>query len=192
MGWKNVKEQYGIGHIVRVVEDKGICIGSGYVHDLIVISPTDRKVDWSDTIDRRRADIGHNLTIWRSQHLGRGEPFDGWVKQWTENPEKLRSAIDAPDKFAQSITVYTYDYDGNIIEKKCEELGWPNITHDGECMYENTFSADRNQVVTWAKENIAAALESTRGSVDDAERELRERRKRLAAYKAALVQIERN
>ncbi len=36
MGWKNVKDLYGIKHTVQMTE-KGICIGSAYVHDLIVI-----------------------------------------------------------------------------------------------------------------------------------------------------------
>lgn len=36
MGWKNVKERYRIDHHVQVTQ-RGICIGSAYIHDLIVI-----------------------------------------------------------------------------------------------------------------------------------------------------------
>jgi len=36
MGWKNVKEHYRIGHSVQVTE-QGVCIGSPYVHNLIVV-----------------------------------------------------------------------------------------------------------------------------------------------------------
>ncbi|MBP7824848.1 MAG: hypothetical protein KA011_06535, partial [Pseudomonas sp.] len=36
-------------------------------------------------------------------------------------------------------------------EKRCEALGWPNTTHDGQLMYENMFSADRDVVIGWAK-----------------------------------------
>ena len=38
MGWKNVKEHYRIGHSVHVTE-KGICIGSSYIPDIIIIAP---------------------------------------------------------------------------------------------------------------------------------------------------------
>ena len=47
MGWKNVKDHYRIGHIVQIkkvggdhgdVAKNAICIGSPYIHDLIVVS----------------------------------------------------------------------------------------------------------------------------------------------------------
>lgn len=62
-----------------------------------------------------------------------------------------------PDTFATSILVYTYK-GARIIEKRCEEPGWPNVTHDGEMMYDNTFSTDKNTVVGWAKANARAGL----------------------------------
>lgn len=189
MGWKNVKEHYGITHYVAVYPEKGICIGSGYVHDLIAILDTDRKADWRDGIDRNRADIGHNLTISRPNYMARGKPFDGWVAQWIENPAQLRQLIDKPDSFANSITVYTYDYDGNIIEKLCEEPGWPNVTHDGRMMYENTFSTDRDQVVAWAKRELTAARDQIASTIRVIENEQDERRKRLAGYEAGLAKL---
>ena len=36
MGWKNIKEHYRIGHAVQVT-DAGICIGSPYIHNIIII-----------------------------------------------------------------------------------------------------------------------------------------------------------
>ena len=52
----------------------------------------------------------------------------------------------------KSLPVYTYE-GGEIIEHKCEAYGWPNLTDDGQVMYNNKFSSDRNEVVRWAKEN---------------------------------------
>lgn len=37
MGWKNIKDHYRIGHIVAIYGEKGICIGSQYVHDLLMV-----------------------------------------------------------------------------------------------------------------------------------------------------------
>jgi hypothetical protein len=190
MGWKNVKEQYGIGHMVAVYPEKGICVGSPYCHDLIIIADADRKLDYGDTVYKRCVDIGHGLVIWRGESLGRGEPFDGWVRRWTEDPAELRRLIDAPDTFEKSIVVYTYDYDGNIIEKLCEAPGWPNVTHDGCMMYENNFSTDRDQVIAWAKRELSAASELAAERVQREEQELADARQRLAKYEAAKARIE--
>lgn len=170
MGWKNVKEHYGIEHIVRVVPDKGICIGSGYVHDIIVIDK--------------------DMKIKRQEHIGRGEPFEGWVRAMEADKAELKRLIDAPDTFAKSVTVYTYDYDGNVIEKQCEEPAWPNVTHDGDLMYENTFSTDRGQVVEWAKRNLTSAVELQRQTIAQAKHELVQMNTRLARYEAGLKKLE--
>ena len=187
MGWKNVKQHYGIKHMVRV-EKKGICIGSQYVHDLIVIANRDPTWDERDS-GKESTCIAPDLYIWRLRHLGRGEPFDGWVQRMTDDPATLRRLIDTPDTFAKSITVYTYDL-GEIITCQCEELGWPNITHDGRAMYENLFSTDRAQVVAWAKKNATAGIESIKRTVADAEAQLADRKKWLAEYEAALKKLE--
>lgn len=90
-------------------------------------------------------------------------------------PETLRQLVQSPDSFAAAVTVYTY-CGGDIIEKQCETSGWPNVTHDGEMMYENTFSTDKDQVVVWAKEN--------------AEKELAERQDHLASREANRAKLE--
>lgn len=189
MGWKNVKTHHGIGHYVCVTRN-GICIGSGYVHDLICISETDAKRDWHDEVRRSRVDIGCNLTIWRPTYLGKGKPFDDWVAAMAADPATLRQLIDSPDTFERALPVYTYDYDGNIVEKACEEHGWPNVTHDGAMMYENTFSPDRAKVIEWAKRNLDAARESAVRRVADDERDLQQARDRLARLDAALAKLQ--
>ncbi len=188
MGWKNVKEHYGITHYVQV-SDKGICIGSGYVHDLIVISPADMPRNWYDRADRTETKIGHNISILRPTYLGRGEPFDGIVKAMADDPAKLRELIDTADTFAASITVYTYDYDGNIIEKQCEELGWPNVTHDGMMMYENHVFETRREAVRKAREEMSAWVKNAKEHVASAERDLQERRDRLAKAESAAEKL---
>ena len=151
MGWKNVKEHYQIGHIVQVVEGKGICIGSPYVQDLIV--------------------IGLNGAIKRNSIIvSKGDDLDKIASQMEDDPQTLRDLINSPDQFSESITVYTYD-GGEILEKQCEELGWPNVTHDGCLMYGNTFSADSNKVIAWAKQNAEAGIVLFRRRLDEIDRD---------------------
>ena len=188
MGWKNVKEHYGIKHYVCITK-KGMCIGSGYVHDLILITDTDKPRDWRADQNRKRQDIGCNLSILRSEYVGRGEPFDGIVKAMADDSQTLRRMIDTPDTFTASIPVYTFDYDGNIIEKRCEELGWPNVTHDGDMMYENQFFADRAECVAKAKRELAAALESEREYLAREEAEIAKSRERFSSFEAALERL---
>ena len=188
MGWKNVKVHYGITHYVMVA-DKGICIGSGYVHDLLVVTNSDEPRDWRDSVDRTETKIGCNLSLWRPRHLGQGEPFDGIVKAMMDDPATLRRLIETPDTFSASVPVYTYDYDGNIIDKLCEEPGWPNVTHDGDMMYENTFSTDRDQVIKWAQRNMEAGRENAALDIEQQEEELARTRERLSRFEAALVKL---
>ena len=129
MGWKALKDAYGITHNVCVTS-KGICIGSGYVHDLVVIDPVSGSVRENEAFGR---------------FLPQYYPALG-----AASPAEILGHLQAKDTFEASIPVYTYE-GAEIIEKRCEALGWPNATHDGELMYENKFSADRDVVIGWAK-----------------------------------------
>lgn len=139
MGWKLLKDTFGITrHIVHVI-DKGICIGSELCRDIVVI----------------QAETGQ---IIRMQPM-----FSDYIRVHYQalheaEPAEIARLIAEPDSFKVSIPVYTYD-DGTIIEKSCETPGWPNVTHDGQLMYDNTFSTSKEKVIEWAKRNIACRIE---------------------------------
>ncbi len=168
MGWKNIKEHYRIKHLVQVT-GQGICIGSGYIHDIIVIG--------LDGIQKKRYDDRSNADLMRYQH------------EIDINPEKLYQLIQQPDIFSKSITVYTYN-GGDIIEKQCESLGYPNITHDGEMMYENTFSADKDEIVTAAKTNSDCAIKFMNKRIKEAEERLKEFRNDLLSHEEDRAKLE--
>lgn len=132
MGWKNVKEAFDIKHNV-IMEDGRIFIGSGFIHDLV-------------SIDVDTGEIWENETFRNSLR----ENYPDLLKA---DPEKVRALILAPDTFKASIPVFTFQ-DGDIIECRCEEPGYPNVTHDGRMMYENRFSTDIQEVVRWAKNDL--------------------------------------
>ena len=134
MGWKNVKEHYRIDHIVCVADDM-LYIGSPYVHDLIVIA-------MDGTVIKRYQDGGND-------NLRR------YMREFDAAPNTLRQLIQLPDSFSDSIAVYTFA-GAEITTKACELPGFPNVTHDGELMYDNTFSTDKAEVVEWAKQAAAA------------------------------------
>lgn len=141
MGWENIKERYAIQHLIQVT-DAGICIGSGYIHNLIVIAP-------NGTLIKRYDGAGGNAQLQRYQ------------LEFDANPAALSQAALSPDVFSVSIPVYTYQ-GASILEKFCEVPGYPNVTHDGLLMYENMYSVDRDKVVKWAQDNAKARLKLLR------------------------------
>lgn len=169
MGWKNVKEHYRIGHYVQVTPE-GVCIGSGYIHDLIVISQ-------DGALKKRYDGSGSNTDLARYQ-----DEID-------KDPDRLRELVATPDVFEKAVVVYTYQR-GEIIEKVCEVPGWPNVTHDGCMMYENTFSTDKSKVIAWAKRSAALEVEYLEETIADIERRLRECRATLMDATNAMDRLE--
>ncbi|MCV6588701.1 MAG: hypothetical protein OIF57_06690 [Marinobacterium sp.] len=139
MGWKTVKDKYRIKHNVCLTK-KGICIGSGYVHDFIVINPKTGVIE-------KPYDGRHNDDLKR------------YMSEMTADPAALWIAVLATDQFEVSLPVYTYD-GADIVLKYCEQYGWPNVTHDGCMMYENRYSKDRETVALWAKKSAQAGISS--------------------------------
>lgn len=162
MGWKRLKETFGIEHYVQVTE-RGICIGSGYVHNLAVIDPKTGKIYENPTFRNFIAETYPALQA--------------------ASPAELLRLIEAPDEFAATIPVFTFN-GGDIIEKRCEVLGWPNVTHDGVMMYDNSYAHDKDKVVAWAKGSATHAIEQCHERIQDVEAELAKLRSRLAALEA--------
>ena len=167
MGWKNVKTHYRIEHTVRV-QDGCIVIGNGY-------EPESLKVDAQGTLVGRYS--GRTASLLRYQ------------AEMDDDPQQLQALVQAPDQFEAAIAVYTW-VDGEIVERKCEEIGWPNITHDGDLMYNNVYSTDPAEVVEWARANAIARVDSYRTHLAEAEARLAEWRQRLAEAEIALQTLE--
>lgn len=168
MGWKILKERFGITHYVQVI-GKQLFIGSGYVHNLA-------------TIDLLTGDLKENSTF-------KGFLSEKYPDLLKATQEELLTLLALPDTFTRSIPVYTYD-GGNIIEKQCETPEWPNVTHDGSMMYDNMFSTNKVEVVSWAKRNAALALQQTCTQIEETEKKLRELRAALQEYESDQAKLD--
>lgn len=162
MGWKAIKEHYRIDHDVQVVPEKGICIGSPYIHDIIVISPAGEIV--------KRYDPGRGWSV--------NDKLQRYQHDMEADPAMLKQLLDQQDTFSRAVQVFTYE-GADIIECACEELGWPNVTHDGRMMYENTFTPDRDQAVRWAIRSARSSIEAWTDQVDQRARDYSEARAHL-------------
>ena len=170
MGWKNVKEYYRIGHIVQVVEGKGICIGSPYVYDRIVIAPG-KSPKWCALGPSENDDLAR------------------YFAEMTADPAKLAELIDAPDTFERSIPVWTFG-GGKVIEKQCETLGWPNCTHDGELMYDNTHFASKADAIAKAKREADCWVKLAIQSYEEADLRLAQCRRDMRTAQDERAQLE--
>ena len=139
MGFLSLKKEYNIEHIVAVYDEKKyggkvICIGSPYIHDIIVI-------DMQGKILRR--DDGRS-----------NEELRRYMQEFDADPDKLRGIVTKADDFSNYITtVYIYD-NGRIRKELCEEIGWPNVTTTGEMMYENTSFDTYKKAFRYACESV--------------------------------------
>lgn len=140
MGWKALKERFGITHLVQVTDD-GISIGSGYIPNLATIDPVTGAVREPEAFARFL------------QHQ--------YPALLAAAPADLVALLVAADTFTASIPVYFFE-NGTVVERQCEQPGWPNVTHDGRMMYGNIASTDRNTVIGWGKRDAAAAVTRTR------------------------------
>lgn len=167
MGWKSIKHHYRIEHIVHVT-DEGICIGSPYIHNLIVIDRHGRLV---------KRDRVTNDDIRR------------YIAEMDADPEKLRELALAEDAFGLSQTIYTFD-GGEIVEKQAEAVGWPNPTNDGELQYDNTHFADKSDAARAAKREAAAGIELLTKRVAEISADLDEAKTRLREFEADAVKLD--
>ena len=181
MGWKNVKDHYRIEHIVQVTKVGGdhsdkvtdaICIGSPYIHNLIVISLDGR-------ILKRHDERGN-------------DNLERHMQEMDADLDVLKRLVQAPDTFiGDSITVYTWE-GAKILEKQCEKFGWPNVTHDGCLMYENTFSLNKSEVVSWAKKSAELRMEGLREAIDQHQKQIHGKQVEMDACRSQLAALHAN
>lgn len=168
MGWKAFKQHYGIDANVFIEKDI-LCIGNGYI-DFLKVS-MDGQIEFE-------------------HQLGTDHKVHGVQEVIKADPETAARLLQAEDTFERSIRVYTYD-GAEILEKFCETLGYPNVTHDGLMMYENTYSPDRDLTIQRALENARLYAEGVRRAIENVEQQLLELKSKQEAYDEQVATLTR-
>lgn len=158
MGWKNVRDHYRIEHIVKLI-DGTMHIGSPLVGSLVTVTP-----DGEATV---------NKAFTGSAEIHR------YCDDINADPNMFMRLMASDDVFAASIPVYTWD-GGRIVEQLCEEFGWPNVTHDGDLMYQNTHFLEREEALQYARRDAHAKVATLQETVEEARQRLAEREALLA------------
>jgi hypothetical protein len=169
MSWKNIKEHYRIEHIVQAGKNC-MHVGSPYVSDILTIYP-DGRLQWGILGPSDNDDLAR------------------YYAEMSADSAKLVELYSTPDVFDTSLPVYTYK-GGEIIEEACEAYGWPNLTHCGNLMHDNTYSSDKDEVVGWAKENCDIGIKWGNDRIEQDEKRLEESRTRLATEQMNRAKLE--
>ena len=148
MGYKTLKDHYDIQHIVAIYDmpEFGglcICIGSAYIHNIIVINISEAKI----------------VKEHKKERISTNEHLDRYMKELKSAEKKgdLKKLIDAPDLFHNNLPVFTTK-DWVVISDLCEEYGWPNTTHDGKMMNNNTFFKTQEEAYSYLLKQTASNL----------------------------------
>ena len=164
MGWKSIKDHYQICHQVAVYPEKGICIGSPYIHDIICLHVGTQTI---------RTSRSGNPPFFNNKDLAR------YWAEFNSDLDRLWKLVSEPDTFEKILPVFTYDR-GEVLELLCEEYGWPNVTHDGRMMYENEFFQSREEAVASGKRDAKLGVKYAKERVQRCEDELAKAKDHLA------------
>ena len=116
MGWKNFRDYFNLQAIVQINytnhHEPMLYIGSGYIPDLIIVNFRGELVKGFN----RFMDKENTLAVLQQNILA--------------EPEKVKELLNTPDTFVADLPIFCF-IDGVLVEKKCEQYGFPNVTHDG-------------------------------------------------------------
>lgn len=157
MGWKRIKEYFDIEHIVQI-QGEEVLIGSPFSSRLLAINMKTGEIFENSVF----TDFGKRA----------------YPELMNASKEKILSLINEVDNFSNSLIVYTYK-DDKILEKFCEEYGYPNITHDGCIMYENSFFENKEDAIKKAKKVNEQDIKGYKEFIESLEKDLNKVKERL-------------
>ena len=138
MGIKAIKRLYRLDDMLVHKAPHGICFGTEMAPNVLTVSENGEILQSAQ----------HSLKRYY------GELEDAIA----DDPRAFEEAFQEQDEFNETFPVFTYE-DGNIKEKTCEIQGWPNLTTDGELMYENTHFATQEDCIDQTAANLRAQVE---------------------------------
>lgn len=147
MGWKKIKEKYGIEHIIQRRGDSFI-IGSSFVSEIL-------------TIDIKTGEISNKTASFQ------GFGAKNYPLLMAASKEEILSDINEIDTFSENKKVFIVVHD-EVLETLCEEFGYPNITHDGYLMYENTSFTSKNDALKYLLNSFKLDVKALKRVEDEA------------------------
>ena len=137
-----LRERLGIpkdSWIICEPDDTYCWIGNGYIPDMIRIVTSTGRVDLLKYLDPACLKLPDKLV-----------PVLEELKRMSDSGE-LREFTQGNDEIENPISVF-FAEDGTVVEEVTDESGWPNVTHTGKVMYENTAFKTRKEAAQYGME----------------------------------------
>lgn len=165
------------GYAVNNQEDK-ICVGSPMCSDLISVDKKTLQLRYAlDTFREGRKCLEN-----KSNSKGENELLFIWDKlQELINNNEILDIINGSDIIENPLPVFTVDY-GILIETFTDEYGWPNVTVDGDLMYDNTYFKTKEEAIKYGIKESEAWIEMLTEKKNDLEKEALEKQEKINYY----------
>ena len=146
------------GYLVHYSGNK-VCIGSGYISELITVDGT--------TLNLRCSLIPNNRSALRHDEL---EFIWDKLEELIKNG-KMRDIINGNDPTDDMIPVYSVD-EGELIEEYTDKIEWPNITHTGKLIYQNTHFTNKKDALKNGIKNHNLHIEYINECINNTKKDL--------------------
>ncbi len=98
---------------------------------------------------------------------------------------EINEIINGNDEVENKLTVWTVK-DGELIETYTNEYGYPNTTHDGKLMHDNTYFKTKEEAIDKAIKEYEYSVKAATERVGECEAELQKANKRMEMQKKYL------
>lgn len=166
------------GYIINNNDDY-IAVGSPLCHNLI-------------SVNKKTLKLRYALDTW---HEGRNslrseELLFIWDKlQELINNGEIKNIIEGQDEIENPLPVFTVR-DGKVVKSFTDQYGWPNITIDGDEMYDNTWFKTELEAINYGIQEYKAGMNMVQRTIDERRKELREFEERRSIYSLFVFNLE--
>jgi len=159
--------------------DDYIAVGSALCHDLIRVDKKTLKLRYAlDTWNEGRSSIKHNelLFIWDN------------LQKLIDSGE-IKNIIEEHDEIENPLPIFTVR-DGKVVKSFTDKYGWPNVTIDGDLMYENTWFKTELEAINYGIKEYKAGMNIVQRTIDEKRKELKEFEEQRSIYSLYVFNLE--
>lgn len=159
--------------------DDYIAVGSALCHDLITVNKKTLKLKYAlDTWHEGRSSIKHDELIFIWDKL-----------QNLINSGEINNIIEGQDKILNPLPIFTVR-NGRVVKSFTDKYGWPNVTIDGDLMYENTWFKTELEAINYGIKEYKAGMNMVQRTIDEKRKELKEFEERRSIYSLYVFNLE--
>lgn len=156
-----------------------IAVGSPLCHDLISVNKETLKLKYAlDTFREGRKCLE-----------GKGELLFIWDKlQGMIHSGEIKDIIEGVDELSVKLPVFTVE-DGELIEAFTDKYGHPNLTDNGDLMYDNTHFPTKEQAIDYGIKECKYMVKHSIERINEAEEKLKEAQERKEKYEKQISHL---